>query len=140
MKQTDAKVFFDTNIVVYLYSATEPDKAQQAQNLVDTHKSLIISTQVLNEFVHVCLRKKTLNFKSLHQAIDELEQSFSIVSVTKSTIVYALRLCEEHKYSYFDSLIIASALEHNCSTLYTEDMHNNHLIQNNLRIANPFNG
>jgi predicted nucleic acid-binding protein len=40
--------------------------------------------------------------------------------------------------SYWDSLIISSALESGCKILYTEDMHHNQIIEGKLKIINPF--
>ena len=43
-----------------------------------------------------------------------------------------------YKYSYYDSLIIASALENDCAILYTEDLHHSQVIDEKLAIINPF--
>jgi predicted nucleic acid-binding protein len=53
-------------------------------------------------------------------------------------ILKSWEIREKHKYSIWDSLIIASALENGCKILYSEDMHHNHLIEKKLRIINPF--
>ncbi len=45
---------------------------------------------------------------------------------------------KRYRFSYWDSLIIASALENNCSILYSEDMQHSQVIEDNLKIINPF--
>ena len=56
----------------------------------------------------------------------------------KSTIKRALQIKKKARYSYWDSLIIASALENNCSILYTEDMQEGQVLNSGLTIVNPF--
>jgi len=108
------KVFIDTNVLIYGYSEDEPDKRQRAIDCVGSGEAWI-STQVLNE---------TINVLKL------------LVSV--NTIEMALNLAERYQYSYFDSLILASALEAGCQILYSEDLQDGQRIENQLMIINPF--
>jgi predicted nucleic acid-binding protein len=62
----------------------------------------------------------------------------SISLITIATINQALAISQRYKYSYFDSLILACAIENSCSTLYSEDMHNKHVVNESLIILNPF--
>ena len=50
----------------------------------------------------------------------------------------ALKIASKYKYSFPDSLIIATAIEYNCNVLFSEDMHHNQIIENTLKIINPF--
>ena len=59
-------------------------------------------------------------------------------AVTVPTHELALSLAEQHKFAFYDALIIASALETKCTTLYTEDMHHGMVVRQRLRIVNPF--
>jgi len=63
---------------------------------------------------------------------------FGFSLVNKGTIESSFELKNKYGYSIWDSLIIASALENNCSILYTEDMKNGQVIENRLKIINPF--
>jgi len=85
--------------------------------------------------------KKKFNKKNdeILEALEEIGEQLVIwdnynLHLTKK----AINLNERYKYSYYDCLIIAAALEAECSVLYTEDMHHNHLIEDKLRITNPF--
>lgn len=128
--------FIDTNVVVYLFSGDEPEKKSRATVL--TEGNAILSTQVLNEFANVMLRKFRLSADEVSAACRDLSNCFTIVTVTSETIFHALRLKGRYGFSYFDALIVASALEEGCDTLYTEDMQNGLVIENNLKIVNPF--
>jgi predicted nucleic acid-binding protein len=55
-----------------------------------------------------------------------------------STILEAFRIAERYGFSFYDSLIISAALESGCNTLYSEDMQHGQLIENRLKIVNPF--
>lgn len=137
MKQIKDKVFIDTNILIYFYSKTELDKKNILDELLN-NKELVISTQVLNELSNVLSKKFNFKFNLISKILDELVKWCSIHILDVNTIKKALLISEKHKYSFFDSLILASALETNCSVIYSEDMHNQHKISKNLIIINPF--
>jgi predicted nucleic acid-binding protein len=132
------KSFLDSNIVIYLYSNDESTKKAIAEKFLEHSEKIIISTQVLNEFIHVFRHKRKIDIDAIKKAVKELTELFTIAQITPTTIENALNIMSKYKYSYFDSLIIASAIENQCVTLYTEDMHHNQLIENTLNIVNPF--
>lgn len=133
------KVFLDTNILVYLYSSTEVEKQKIAQMCVDQLSELgWISTQVLNELNNVLYRKFSLPYDVILSVMAEMESYFQIAVVSPSTIRQALLLGERYHYSYFDSLMLASALELGCDVLYSEDMQSGQKIEGQLQIINPF--
>jgi predicted nucleic acid-binding protein len=138
MKQMSDRVFLDTNILIYVYSQDEPLKRDSVEKIIDNSDEIFLSTQVVNEFVNVMHKKRKVPLSKLVQTIDELREHFYIAQITIHTIKQAMALSARYKYSYFDSLILSSALEHTCSIVYTEDMHHTHVIENNLMIKNPF--
>jgi len=131
------KVFIDTNVLIYAYSEDEPDKRQRVIDCVRSGEAWI-STQVLNETINVLKRKFSLSYSQIREAVQELSEGFPIVLVSVNTIEMALNLAERYQYSYFDSLILASALEARCQILYSEDLHDGQRIENQLTIINPF--
>jgi predicted nucleic acid-binding protein len=134
------KVFVDTNIFVYLKLRDEKnsDKKSASENLFKKIKGrIIISSQVINEFYSVMLRNKIPDSK-IQEMIREIVKISRMSHITFDTILKSWEIREKHKYSIWDSLIIASALENGCKILYSEDMHHNHLIEKKLRIINPF--
>ena len=131
------KVFIDTNVLIYGYSEDEPNKRQQAIDCVLSAEAWI-STQVLNETINVLKRKFSLSYSQIREAVQEISKGFPIVLVSVNTIEMALNLAERYQYSYFDSLILASALEAGCQILYSEDLQDGQRIENQLTIVNPF--
>jgi predicted nucleic acid-binding protein len=132
-----SKHFLDTNILIYAYSNSELTKADRANGLIFEESSLI-SIQVINEFANICLKKLRLDGEAVISAVKEITRATNVVSFSISTQLQALQLCHQHSFSYYDALIVATALENGCTTLYSEDMQNNQLIENQLRIVNPF--
>jgi predicted nucleic acid-binding protein len=129
--------FIDTNILVYLFSVDEKEKRLRAEQLVQREESLI-STQVLNEFANVMFRKFSLSISEVDQACRELEFTFRVSVVTPKTIFNAIHLKGRYGFSYFDALMVSSALEERCQNLYTEDMQHGQVVEDNLTIVNPF--
>ena len=133
----NGKVFFDSNILIYAYSSDDIFKQNCVQKLSDSHDAIIISTQVIHEFINVMTKKKKLNYSQVTLAIDEMYKNFTVEIIDQTTIKKAIAIATRYSYSYFDSLMISAALISNCSILYSEDMHNQHVIEN-ITITNPF--
>ena len=132
------KVFIDSNIIIYAYSVDELQKLTIARDLLDAHEIIFMSTQTINEFLNVTMRKKMLSKAQATKIVDELFSMFSVEPINQNIIQKALTLSEKYRYSYFDSLMLASALVAECSILYSEDMHHDHAVEKKLKIINPF--
>jgi predicted nucleic acid-binding protein len=133
------KVLFDTNIWVYLYAQNLPDKSVKVRELVNNNfTSIIISTQILGEFYNVLTKKKLKSQDETKQIIQEMVTNFTIVEIDVLKVMAALEINSKYGYTYWDSLVVATALQHNCDILYSEDMQANQLIENKTRIVNPF--
>jgi len=133
----NANVFFDTNVILYSYSIVNDQKSLVSKNLIRSTKS-IISTQVLQEMCNVLIKKFNLDMTSISKVLSELQLNFDVRINKTETIRNALEIHFKYQYSYYDSLIISSALENECSILYSEDLHHNQKIENTLTIINPF--
>ena len=138
MKQMPDKVFLDSNILIYAYSIDEQKKQKIVQQLLNKHKIIFISTQTINEFINVTVKKKMLNTMQVTSVVNELFSVFLIELIDQNSIAKALVLAGKYHYSYFDSLMISSALISDCAILYSEDMHHEHIVEGKLKIINPF--
>jgi predicted nucleic acid-binding protein len=130
-------VFLDTNVFVYLYSEDEPKKRYVALDIFDTARC-VTSTQVLNEFCSVCLRKLGMPSNEVLQSIREIVENCELCYIDMDTIQKALSLNNKYGYNYYDCLVLASAILNGCICLYSEDMQHNQFIEEKLRIFNPF--
>jgi predicted nucleic acid-binding protein len=126
--------FFDTNILIY--ATQDGRKARIARDLIARPGA--ISVQVLNEFVSVSRRKLGFDWTRIHQAATAFLLAIRTCrDLTMQTHLAARDLCARHQLSFYDALILASALEAGAETLYTEDMQSGRVIDG-LRIVNPF--
>jgi len=131
------KVFLDTNIFVYLYSEDEPQKQSVALKTIDKNHC-VTSTQVLNEFCSVCLRKLGMHSNEVLPSINEIIENCELCDINIDTIQSALLLHNKYGYTYYDCLVLASAISNECKYLYSEDMQHNQVIEGKLKIINPF--
>ncbi len=133
------KILIDTNLWVYLYSKDPPKKYQKIKKLVEENfDTIIASTQVLGE-LYTALTKKNYRTKDEAEAIIiEMITTFPIMEIETINVLKTIELNKQYQYSYWDSSVIAAALLNNCHTLYSEDLQHDQLIENSLRIINPF--
>ena len=132
------KVFLDSNIILYSYSKTELNKNKIVNTLIFSLSEVYISTQVINEVTNILYKKFKLNSTSMEDVIEEIDNSFKIVNFSLTTQIMAIKIKEKYRLQYYDSLILATALENGCTILYSEDMQHNQIIENQLKIINPF--
>ena len=132
-----ARIFADTNIFVYAHLQNENDpRCPKAAELVSV-LPLTISNQVVHEYYSVMLKNKATD--ALIQAnIKTMLWHCDVFCLNLETSVCAFDMRERYRFSWWDSLIVASALETECEQLYTEDMQHGQVIENRLRIINPF--
>ena len=132
------KIFIDSNIILYSYSKTELDKNKIANNLIFSLDEMLISTQVVNEITNILYKKFKLDARSIEDVILEIDNTFKIVNFSLTTQIKAIKIKEKYRLQYYDSLILATALENSCTLLYSEDMQHKQIIENQLQIINPF--
>ncbi|MGA1552956.1 MAG: PIN domain-containing protein, partial [Burkholderiaceae bacterium] len=97
-----------------------------------------ISVQVLNELAAVCLRKLKMPYPEVRDLLWTIQKFCLVHPLTTHVNALGLELCERYQLGFYDALIVASALEADCKTLFSEDMQNGQVINQRLRIKNPF--
>ena len=122
--------------MIYCYTETEPDKKKKALTVTNLSASYI-STQVLTEFANTIKRKFSVPSDKIIQALQEVRQNLNVFVNKPDTIEYACIISEKYQFSFYDSLIIAAALQTNCKILYSKDMQHEQIIENKLKIINP---
>jgi predicted nucleic acid-binding protein len=130
-------IFVDTNVLVYFYTKTEPDKIDKLAPFLCSEE-LFISTQVLNELANVLHKKFKMQPPKIVAALKEISEQCSIILVDLQLILDAIEIMAQHKISYFDSVIVAAAIRAKCKILLSEDLNNGHIFYKNLKVINPF--
>lgn len=132
--------FVDTNILVYAYVATG-EKQEVAIALVDRlwdEHSGALSVQVLQEF-YVNATRKITKPMGPDAAVDTLHNlaRWRVHSPLPDDVIAAATLSTRHRLSFWDAMIVRSAAELRCDTLWTEDLNDGQVIEG-VRVANPF--
>lgn len=133
-----SKIFLDSNILIYLYSKDETAKQRVAKEIITEYENIFISSQVLFEFTYVVQRKFKIDYTDIQRSLEEFHNAFNFSLITFNTLQKAIQLASKYKYSFPDSLILASAIENSCNIVFSEDMHSNHIVNDLVKIINPF--
>lgn len=138
----NADVFFDTNIFIYSFDEVALRKQQIADDLIRRslqNGSGTISYQVVQEFLNIATRKfsKPLSHEDAISYMRATLEPLWKVSPSAGLYESALAVRVRYQYGFYDSLIIAAALDAGCATLYSEDMQHDQQIEG-LTIRNPF--
>jgi len=131
---SDAECFFDTSVLLYLLSS-DAEKADRAEALLA--ESGVISVQVLNEFTAVAIRKLAMSLADIREILGTVRNICRTEPLTVEDHDRAHEVMERYKFSFYDSVIVGSALRAGCKVLYSEDLQHSH-IEGQLKIINPF--
>ena len=127
-------------IFVYLFDETDDDKRERAERLVQQaleNETGCISYQVVQETINVITRKLNATPEKARQILDRVLIPLWRVNPTRTLYQRGLDLQTRYRLSFYDSLIVASALAAGCKTLYSEDMQHGQHIEG-ITITNPF--
>jgi len=134
--------FIDSNIWLYRFIINPRDTdaipKQQIATTITNYQNILISTQVVNEVCSNLIRKAGFNNAQIQILLEELAQGYEILPVSLETLQSAVKLRDRYLLSFWDSLIVASAILGNASILYSEDMQDGLILENTLQIVNPF--
>ena len=127
--------FFDTNVVLYLFSS-DSTKADRAEELLAAGG--VVSVQVLNELASAARRKLNMKWQEVREIVAQIRAICRVESLTIETYVSGIEIAERYNLSVYDAMILASARDAGCATVYTEDMQDKQVIDDRLIIRNPF--
>jgi predicted nucleic acid-binding protein len=136
------RTFLDTNIFVYAYDGSDPRKQRRAIQLI--RDSLqngrgVISYQVIHEFFNVALVKNPVRMSAgdARRFLETVFRRMGNIGSSAELVSDAIGLHDRHQLSWYDSLIVAAALQAQCSVLYSEDFQHGRSF-GQLRVENPF--
>ncbi len=135
-----AEHFLDTNVFVYLFDETDPSKQKRAESLVNDSLASgtgCISFQVVQETLNVLIRGLGFVSEDARRVLDDVLLPLWQVNPTAELYQNAISIRARYGFSFYDSLIVAAALEAGCNRLYSEDLQHGQTIQQ-LTILNPF--
>lgn len=125
----------DTNVLVYAFS--DDPRAAPAQNLLDL--GCVTALQCLNEFANVARRKLGLDWPEIVIGLADIRSlCSSVLPLDIATHEHALELAGRYNLSIYDALLVSAALRGGCRLLWSEDMQDGLLVDEQLRVTNPF--
>ena len=136
------KIFVDTNVLVYAYDRSEPEKQKQARQVLDyltTAGAGAISTQILSEFFVTVTRKLAapLSNKQAYDRVKNYLQSWTTLNLTGMIVLEAARGVCDYQFSFWDAQIWAAARLNQISTVFSEDFNTGAVIEG-VQFVNPF--
>jgi predicted nucleic acid-binding protein len=130
--------FIDTNVWLYaLIEGQDKKKTETARTLILETES-VVSTQIINEVCVNLLKKTDISEDRIGELIGSFYTKYPVVEIDKPILLAASRLRQHYSFSYWDSLVIASALSVGVNTLYTEDIQGGMIVEGKMKIVNPF--
>lgn len=140
MTDLEQRRFIDTNVWLYAFISSQDEaKSIIARKLLEnSHSQLLVSMQVINEVCVNMLRKASTDETKLKQLIRSFFYRYEVVMLEESILLAASDLRQLNSLSYWDSLIVATALAAGATILYSEDMQDGQIIDGRLTIMNPF--
>jgi predicted nucleic acid-binding protein len=130
----NGRSFVDSNIAIY---ALDPISFKGETAIAILQQRPIISTQVVMETLNVVIKKLKFSRTNAFKHARFLLHNSVCTAISKSTLELSFEIASKYDYSHWDCLIIASALEADCNTLYSEDLQDGQKI-GQLTIHNPF--
>ena len=134
------KFFLDTNILIYLFDETDSSKRMRAEYLIQSgvrEGTGYISYQVVQEAINVIIKKLHATTAQAHQFFEDVLSPLWLVNPTGRLYRDGLYIVRRYKFSFYDSLIVAAALDARCEILFSEDLQDGQRIER-LTIINPF--
>ena len=130
-----ARVFLDTNVLLYALVSTDPRQGRARELLLTGG---VVSVQVLNEYVSAARSKLKMDAAELDRSLEVVRSLCpSVLDSTVADHEAAFDLSRNGGLHIYDATIIASAVRAGCETLWTEDMQDGRVIDG-LTIRNPF--
>lgn len=132
-------VFFDTNIFVYADDVTQPEKKQQAIELIaeaQAKRVATVSLQVMQEYFAIATKKLGID-PALAQRKIELMRQMRVVRFEAEDVLRAIEIHRLHSFSFWDALILHAAKLGGAEILYSEDLQDGRRLDG-VRIVNPF--
>lgn len=141
---SDGASFIDTN--VWLYRLFDNKKMEVAEierkrNIaisITEAEGIIISSQVVNEICNNLLKKAAFNEGQIKAVIQSLYRRCTVIEFNLTILESASDIRSRYNLSFWDGLIVASALAAEASILYSEDMQDGLIVAGQLEIVNPF--
>jgi len=134
------KIFLDTNILVYILDKSDRKKRELSRSTItalNQTNSIVISTQVIQEFYFACVKKYSYHSIFIKEVIKDFLR-WEVIQISPDLIMDAIDISALHKFSFWNSLILSASLFGGCKQIISEDFQDGQRFRG-VKIVNPFN-
>lgn len=136
--QSDSIYFIDTNIWLYSFIQSQDIKKTEIARAVIKNCEVVISTQIINEMCVNLIKKVNFSEGKVQHLIESLYKKYPVFELSQDILLKASKIRADKCFSFWDSLVAASALDCDANFLISEDMQDGFILENKLTIINPF--
>ncbi|MBI5383355.1 MAG: PIN domain-containing protein [Verrucomicrobia bacterium] len=140
MDATERKVpaFADTNVWLYALLATQDAQKSAQANALVRNLPLMVSTQLINEVCVNLIRKAGFSETRIQELLAAFYARHVVIALDQAVLLRASHLRARYQFSFWDGVMVASALAGGARVFYSEDLHDGLMVESALRIENPF--
>jgi predicted nucleic acid-binding protein len=136
--QRNSIYFIDTNVWLYSFIQSQNrEKTEIARNIIKECE-IVISTQIINEMCVNLIKKVNFSEKKIQNLIESLYRKFTVFELSQDILLKSSDIRANHTFSFWDSVVAASALDCDADYLISEDMQDGFTLEKKLTIINPF--
>ena len=130
--------FIDTNIWLYSFIQSQDAEKTKVAGSIIKKCEIVISTQIINEICVNLIKKANFKEDKIHDLIESFYRKYTVLELSQDILQKSSNLRLSHSFSFWDSLVAASALDSDADFLLSEDMQHGFILENKLTIINPF--
>ena len=136
--QHDSTYFIDTNIWLYSFIRSQNREKTKIAGDIIKKCEIVISIQIINEVCVNLIKKVDFSEEKIKNLIESLYKKYTVFELSQDILLKASKIRNNHSFSFWDSVVAASALDCDADYLLSEDMQDGFKLENKLTIINPF--
>jgi predicted nucleic acid-binding protein len=136
--QHDSTYFIDTNIWLYSFIQSQNKEKTKIAGDIIKECEIVISVQIINEVCINLIKKVGFSEEKIQNLIESLYKKYTVFELSQDILLKASKIRNNHSFSFWDSVVAASALDCDADYLLSEDMQDGFKLENKLTIINPF--
>jgi len=136
--QPDSTYFVDTNVWLYSFIQSQNKEKTEIARTIIKECEIVISTQIINEMCVNLIKKVDFSEGKILNLIESLYKKYTVFELSQDILLKASKIRANQSFSFWDSVVAASALDCDADYLISEDMQDGFNFENKLTIINPF--
>ena len=136
--QPGSTYFIDTNVWLYSFIQSQNTEKTEIARTIIKECEIVITSQIINEICVNLIKKANFSEERIQNLIESLYRKYTVFTISQDILLLASKIRNQHSFSFWDSIVAASALDCDADYLISEDMQDGFKLGNELTIVNPF--